>query len=50
MGNGKRLVAEVTMPHGKKTTIDVTTDKKNYGFDLAKLKEIYGDSNVKEKR
>lgn len=49
MAKDKRLVAEVTMPHGKKTTIDVTTDKKNYGYDLAKLKEVYGDSNVKEK-
>lgn len=45
-----RLVAEVTLANGNKTTIDMTTEPWNYDYDVAKLKEIYGDKNVEVKK
>lgn len=44
----KRLVAEVTTVNNIKSVIDMATEPWAYDADLAKLREIYGDDNVKE--
>jgi hypothetical protein len=43
-----RVVADVTTPNGRTTRVDFTTDAVNYDSDLANLREIWGDENVKE--
>lgn len=43
-----RLVAEVTTANNITSVIDMTTDTWAYEADLAKLREIYGEQNVKE--
>lgn len=47
MAKERRIVAEVTTPNGRTTTVDFTTDAANYDSDLATLREIWGDQNVK---
>lgn len=49
MAKRTRIVAEVTLLNGRKTTIDMTTEPWNYDADMAKLREIYGENNVEEK-
>jgi hypothetical protein len=43
---GRNLKVEVTLANGRKTEIEFTTDI--YEYDMAKLREMYGDKNVRE--
>lgn len=48
MAKKTRIVAEVTTPNGRVTTVDFTTTPGAYDSDLATLREIWGEQNVKE--
>lgn len=48
MAKKKRIVAEVTTPNGRVTTVDFMTEPSRYDSDLAMLREIWGEQNVKE--
>jgi nuclear transport factor 2 (NTF2) superfamily protein len=43
-----RILAEVTLANGRKSIVDFETEPWNYDSDMEKLKEIWGEQNVKE--
>ncbi len=44
----KPLKVEVTLPNNVKKEIEFTSNTQDYDADMATLRDIYGDRNVKE--
>lgn len=44
----RNLKVEVTLPNNVKKEIEFTSNTADYADDMAKLRDIYGDQNVKE--